>query len=955
MWRILLIFFIPFQLFSQEPGHNIIGSEELEDDVVYSMIQDERANIWLSTNNGILKYDGYEFHEIPIKGVMNIALFGLTTDHKNNIYCYNTSGQVFTIKNDSLYLYYTLPDSLFRNFYYIEFDNLNNLVVSGNDIYSIQEGNIRTLIDQSSFHEFPIIKKKDGSLEFYSSLENDLYRFKDNQITRQHVNIDFGEFGFYYPIDSENAEYLGVGRSSQLYKRRGSQYEKIDIGFEKQTGCWVFADRQDDIWILSNQRGVYLHTQNKKNSRFSNKLLFPSYTFSCKLEDRDGNIWLGTFGKGLIQISNKEDQLISNESLPENNALKCISQNKNGDLIIGSLNGTLFEYKNDVLNQLERFPTRIDRIEYNEFRNDFYFNHFEYNIEDSEIEHTKFGSVRNISTTNDSIAIITAYTGVFIKDYSSAQKLSQQFEKFGFTNEDESGYHLKASRSNCATYDSKTNTFWLGGTSMLRQFSENGEVDFKFENESIIALNMLWVNDELYITTIGKGILILHNNKVVRTLNEENGLISNTIGKIIRRGDKLYFGTKHGLQEFDLNSGKFRSFKNANGLQLKVKDFTVKNNVAYIVHTKGLQTIRLNSKLQKFHPPILDFTSVLVDKIERKHDSNLLLDHTQNNILFKFAAKTYKNREQLTYKYQILGIDTTWETLPSNENFIRLNGLDYGDYTLSLYGIDASGQKSNMIQYSFSIPQPFWMAWWFYTILVIITFSSVILFFRRRLRIQQIKADQINELNASKLTAIQSQMNPHFIFNSLNSIQDLVIQGDKENSYRFITKFANLVRKTLKYSDKDFVEFDQEVQLLELYLSLEKLRFKTDFEYVIDTNNIADIMIPPMLIQPFIENALLHGLLHKEGLKKLHINFEQEDNLICTITDNGVGREKAKEIKERQKSKHESFAVQAIKKRLTILEERFDSSIGFEYFDITENGQATGTKVVIKMPIERLF
>jgi LytS/YehU family sensor histidine kinase len=223
------------------------------------------------------------------------------------------------------------------------------------------------------------------------------------------------------------------------------------------------------------------------------------------------------------------------------------------------------------------------------------------------------------------------------------------------------------------------------------------------------------------------------------------------------------------------------------------------------------------------------------------------------------------------------------------------------------------------------------------------------------LAIQNKKAQQINELNASKLTAIQSQMNPHFIFNSLNSIQDLILKGDVEHSYSYITTFSNLVRRTLSYSEKDFIDFDQEIKLLELYLSLEKLRFKKDFNYSINYENVDDIMIPPLLVQPFIENALVHGLLHKEGEKKLKITFELRDVLICTVEDNGVGREKAKTIRMRQNADHESFSSKAILNRFEILSAVFDGEFGYVFEDLYENDESTGTRVIMRIPIKHKF
>jgi len=225
-----------------------------------------------------------------------------------------------------------------------------------------------------------------------------------------------------------------------------------------------------------------------------------------------------------------------------------------------------------------------------------------------------------------------------------------------------------------------------------------------------------------------------------------------------------------------------------------------------------------------------------------------------------------------------------------------------------------------------------------------------------RLRFQKRKSQLLNEVNTSKLTAIQSQMNPHFIFNALNSIQALVLRGDVDKSYTYINKFWSLVRKTLNFSEKDFIEFESEIQLIEVYLSLEKLRFREDFEYIINLPEDDEFLVPPMLIQPFIENALVHGLLHKEGLKTLHISFKVTDVLECTIVDNGIGRKEAGEISNLQNPEQESFAIRALENRLDILSKRYNNPIGFEYVDLfDENKSPTGTKVIVKIPIINEF
>jgi LytS/YehU family sensor histidine kinase len=197
-------------------------------------------------------------------------------------------------------------------------------------------------------------------------------------------------------------------------------------------------------------------------------------------------------------------------------------------------------------------------------------------------------------------------------------------------------------------------------------------------------------------------------------------------------------------------------------------------------------------------------------------------------------------------------------------------------------------------------------------------------------------------------------MNPHFIFNALNSIQDLVLKQDTDASYDSIVLFAELIRNALSYSNQDFIAIDKELQFLNVYLQLEKLRFGDDFKYTISNHTSDNLEIPSLLIQPFIENSLVHGLLHKSGNKALHVHFSFTNNVLeCTITDNGVGRVKAKEIGNRQGNHHESFALGAIEKRLEIFKKQYGQDIGYIIEDLYENSSSIGTKVTITMPFNK--
>jgi hypothetical protein len=212
---------------------------------------------------------------------------------------------------------------------------------------------------------------------------------------------------------------------------------------------------------------------------------------------------------------------------------------------------------------------------------------------------------------------------------------------------------------------------------------------------------------------------------------------------------------------------------------------------------------------------------------------------------------------------------------------------------------------------------------------------------------------RISELNQKNL---RTQMNPHFIFNTLNSIQYYVFQNDRIASNNYMTKFAKLIRKTLENSEQPAIPIQEEIDALELYLELESLRFKQKFEWNIEIDEEIDTYmykIPTMLIQPFVENAIGHGLMHKDGKGYINIDLKLGDACInCSIEDNGVGREKAMEIKNGKKENHRSLGTSITESRLRLVNSLYGKNMKVNYTDLkNEEGKASGTKVEICIPI----
>ena len=234
-------------------------------------------------------------------------------------------------------------------------------------------------------------------------------------------------------------------------------------------------------------------------------------------------------------------------------------------------------------------------------------------------------------------------------------------------------------------------------------------------------------------------------------------------------------------------------------------------------------------------------------------------------------------------------------------------------------------------------------------------------------RIVKIKAEQLakekeievlklnKDLATSQLTTLRAQMNPHFIFNALNSIQQYVLQGNVVEANKYLSKFSKLQREVLNHSDQNFISLEKELEVLNLYLELEQLRFERNFVYEIKMNAAIDadeIKIPPMIIQPFVENSIWHGLMPKQGERWVHIHFElsSDDLLVCTVTDNGIGRDASARLKQNGHEQHKSKGLSLVYDRLNILRQQYDQAFEVKIKDIVDsNNLPAGTEVKLNI------
>ena len=361
-----------------------------------------------------------------------------------------------------------------------------------------------------------------------------------------------------------------------------------------------------------------------------------------------------------------------------------------------------------------------------------------------------------------------------------------------------------------------------------------------------------------------------------------------------------------------------------------------------------------------FYESILDtrFTSQIGKWFDVKGE--LILEPEENHLGFEFIAINLPNPEGVNYIWKLEGLDKKWSPLSKNRS-VTYSSLAPGKYIFKVRAINEDGVETKEVKsVSFTILPPFWKTWWFITLMTGIGIGIIsFIFYLRVARIKQ-KSDVLRkelemEKNALELEqkALRLQMNPHFIFNALNSIQALIVQKDEKTARLYLAKFSRLMRMILDNSRQGMIPLQAEINTLENYLAIEQFCSDDKFEYSIICNEDIqkdEILLPPMMIQPFVENAVIHGLRHLEKKGKVIVEFSLESKLLtCTITDNGIGREKATEIRAQNEQHHKSTALVVTQERLDILNK--NSAVRpLEIIDLKdEMGEADGTRVIIRI------
>jgi len=436
----------------------------------------------------------------------------------------------------------------------------------------------------------------------------------------------------------------------------------------------------------------------------------------------------------------------------------------------------------------------------------------------------------------------------------------------------------------------------------------------------------------------------------------KNGLATNNVYSIAADSeDNIWMTTSLGVTVFIKTQNRFRHFNFNDGLRGSTSSFELEkgdNGKMYIVTFQGYYTFYPKILLNKKYPATsLVITSIKGDFI-RNTEGVIQVSYDQNKLTFEFADLNFFNPSTNKYAYFMEGLDKQWTTTSIHE--VIYSGIPSGTYTFRVKNLNEESAKETAVRVL--VKYPFWKDRWFLAFSVLLLTGTGYWLYRLRLNTirqeAEIKSEFNQQLAEVEMKALRAQMSPHFIFNSLNSINRYIVKADPDTASLYLTKFSKLIRLILENSNHKIISLEQELSAIRLYIELESLRFNHKFSYTLAVSpelNPISIGVPPMIIQPFVENAIWHGLLHKETPGQLILRIEPyEKGLQCIIQDDGIGRERAKELKSKSVTEGKSYGMKITADRLTMLNGTQVSSIEIEDLK-DENENATGTRVIVRI------
>ena len=958
----LLAIFI-FSQFSAVSQRKLIRNytvvDGLPSNLIYNIVQDKQGYIWIATDNGLSRFDGQIFTSYNTSnGLPDNDILGIFTDENNHIWlncfnknlCYIDNDKIYTRENDSnlakLHFdsYSTFVTELKHKNIISDRGTGQNYEVNANTkINKIKESH--TYLGLNNFY----IKRLNNVLQLYSTEDKLLYSHPIpstkkplHTLTRIGPNecILFNKTECYFiQIKHQQLELTSIQKPE--WADNPSYYTGAQT--------WIRTSRDELIPIDANLNLIK-----------SQRIHLPQNQITNLFIDQHRGQWISTNGNGIYYIPNSDVHIFDKESGLTDNTVYSIFASQQ-EIYFTTADATLQRIIRNKVDQFElhfkpHFKEKLTALNC---------------IGDYVICGSEAGSIFTYNRKNKSLNALPPSGS--IKDIESfgnhtfLASTSSNLFLFNLT-------HFKRNEIASGRYTSchalNDSILWGGRVDQLMSFSLKSDTTqqkeihtFNFSNLTISEIKK--VKDLIIIGTVQKGLILIRGNHF-QTITTDNGLLDNHCKKIyIDTTNTIWILTTTGINQLKISSINNRiqvlTLKSYSGLLANsLNDICREGEYMYVASSKGILRFPANYLDQSTYPPSIYINDISIQGRRITNTTSPIRIHPDSNsILFSFAAIDFQSLGDFRYRYRLLGLDSRWKE--SSSKSLLLERLKPGSYTLEVYAINSKKVHSKIPAVLHFTIAPYWWQQKFILWLAALLFGSLIYFTTQRIikkRFQKKLAEETlkQHITEVELKAIKAQINPHFIFNTLNAIQYFIQENDTERADNYLNKMSSLIRKTLDFSNLQSISVSEEIQYLTTYLELESLRFDDRFNFLIENKlpeNLLLFQLPTMVLQPHIENAIRHGLKPKRKENQtLILRFYNDSNFIyAEIDDNGIGRQESKLRSANNQLKHTSQGESLSDSKLKIYNLHTGKNSSLDIIDKTEGATSTGTLVKLRIQL----
>lgn len=943
----IVVLFLTQITFGQNPYFNTIDkSQGLLTNSVYEIFEDKDNFMWFATDKGLCQFNGYTFQYFSQDGMTSKAGTCINQDAFGRIWYENFDGYLYYVENNQLK---KLNQN--KSVGYFKYGIIKNqlYVINENavDVYDLKTLSLIKEVELNT-KEIKYIFFKDETIYVFT---NELIIIKNDHIhNTTELPKDFKEnFNSILVEKTKDGLLIGSKFSNYCYLYSNNQFIRKELNLENtivQNLSWC----NNKNWLCTTTGIIEMDCVLGTKRNF-----FDGTNISYIYKTKNNNYWISTLTEGLFYIEDFDTQFISSK---ESLTSLCF---KNEQLVVGTKNDKILALEK---NQFKTIFTGKDnhqmgQVFHDKLSNQLYFTSSKFGVLNSELKLTKKLpiAIKSVCAVDHKyIAFAASSSSGLIKtnensksEWDLVYKAFIELKNLNYNN------IIINAKGKSTAFDSINKTIYFATNNGLFYIGQNGLLsELKYKNTSLNITKLSYEKGIIYACNGDLNVYQINKN-IISEINFPTIIQKENVEKTILKDRLLFIITNKYIFEFDLRTKKLKQIIHINS-NIEVSDIILKNNSYYISTNRGL-ILKKQEVYNRSNPTFvieeIKVNNQIIDKLKLND-----LAYNENNIHidYRFLSPTPFEEHELLYRIN----ESQWQKADILNPEIVLNSLNHGSYTIEFV---LNSDFKNTTKIHFTINRPFWLQFPF--IFGVSVVLLVFIYWYYRINIKKIEKrnqlvlDKINlekNVNKSKLKAIKSQMNPHFFYNALNTLQSFILSNEKRLAIDYLSKFSNLTRTILEMTEKDFIPISEEVKTLQLYLDIEKGRFDEDFSYEIHVGKNIDqesIKIPTMLLQPYVENAVKHGLLHKQGDKKVIISFETQNNdLLISIDDNGIGRQKSNELNQIKNKNHQSFATEALQNRIDLLNEYNHKNISLKIIDKqNQQNQPTGTLVEIIIPI----